>query len=238
MSEIQLAAIPRRRLFARIHTLCPRPRQSCCYACTPSLVLPAEQTPITVTSIAGIVAGRSPRLARDSLFRRLVSTSVNRMPGCTASKINPSTVFARSILRSHFLYTAFFICDRLTIITYCWLYVIISRRMASCPTQPSPIPYSCICCKYVCRFPANTFDPDNETHNTWQMQGMPIQAGYCDAWFTACRHDLFCAEAGGDFFSCAQKYVVRPLPAGRNSVPSTWWLINKGKCGVFARHGH
>lgn len=37
---------------------------------------------------------------------------------------------------------------------------------------------------------------------------MPIQADYCDAWFTACRHDLFCAEDDGNFFSCAREYEV------------------------------
>jgi len=43
-------------------------------------------------------------------------------------------------------------------------------------------------------------------HNTWQMHNMPIKASYCDAWFTACRRDLFCAADGGDYFSCAKVY--------------------------------
>ena len=38
-------------------------------------------------------------------------------------------------------------------------------------------------------------------------QGMPIKASYCDAWYTACIDDKFCASDGGDFFSCAKEYV-------------------------------
>lgn len=49
----------------------------------------------------------------------------------------------------------------------------------------------------------NESDPD---HNEWQMHGMPIKASYCDAWFTACRKDKFCASSGGSFFSCAAEY--------------------------------
>jgi len=40
--------------------------------------------------------------------------------------------------------------------------------------------------------------------NKWQMYKMPIKASYCDAFWTACQHDLFCG--GGDFFSCAADY--------------------------------
>ena len=42
-----------------------------------------------------------------------------------------------------------------------------------------------------------------------ELYKMPIRGEYCDAWFTACRHDLFCAEDNGDYFSCAREYVVR-----------------------------
>jgi len=38
-------------------------------------------------------------------------------------------------------------------------------------------------------------------HNAWQIEGMPIKASYCDAWFEACRNDLFCGD--GDYFACA-----------------------------------
>lgn len=43
-------------------------------------------------------------------------------------------------------------------------------------------------------------------HNTWQMWKMPIKASYCDAWWTACHTDLFCASNSGDFFTCASEY--------------------------------
>lgn len=33
---------------------------------------------------------------------------------------------------------------------------------------------------------------------------MPIRADYCDAWFTACAEDLFCADDGGDYYSCSK----------------------------------
>jgi folate receptor len=38
------------------------------------------------------------------------------------------------------------------------------------------------------------------------MHNMPIKASYCDAWWTACRKDLFCAADDGDYFSCAKAY--------------------------------
>mmetsp|Transcript_28819 Transcript_28819/g.46266 ORF Transcript_28819/g.46266 Transcript_28819/m.46266 type:complete len:339 (-) Transcript_28819:199-1215(-) len=49
--------------------------------------------------------------------------------------------------------------------------------------------------------------------NTWEMLRMPIKASYCNAWYTACRKDRFCASAGGDFFSCAAEYKVVDLAA-------------------------
>lgn len=59
----------------------------------------------------------------------------------------------------------------------------------------------------------DAFDPamqdyydDTKNHNQWQMHKMPIKGDYCDAWFTACEHDLFCASDGGSFFSCAAEY--------------------------------
>jgi len=48
---------------------------------------------------------------------------------------------------------------------------------------------------------------DAEKHNAWQMEGMPIKASYCDAWYTACQDDKFCASDSGDFFTCAKEYV-------------------------------
>lgn len=56
------------------------------------------------------------------------------------------------------------------------------------------------------KFHPDIFDADNEDHNEWEMHGMPIKASYCDAWFEACRTDLFCASGGGSYFSCAAEY--------------------------------
>merc|ERR1711862_197773 len=56
------------------------------------------------------------------------------------------------------------------------------------------------------KFHPSIYNESNPDHNEWQMHGMPIKASYCDAWFTACRKDKFCASAGGSFFSCAAVY--------------------------------
>jgi folate receptor len=50
------------------------------------------------------------------------------------------------------------------------------------------------------------YNSSNSAHNEWQMSNMPIKASYCDAWFTACRSDKFCASGGGSYFSCAAEY--------------------------------
>lgn len=52
------------------------------------------------------------------------------------------------------------------------------------------------------------YNASNKDHNEWQMHNMPIKASYCDAWFTACRKDKFCASDGGSYFSCAAEYKV------------------------------
>jgi folate receptor len=59
----------------------------------------------------------------------------------------------------------------------------------------------------------SVYDPNNTDHNQWQMSNMPIKASYCDAWFTACRNDKFCASAGGSYFSCAAEYEQADLAA-------------------------
>jgi folate receptor len=56
------------------------------------------------------------------------------------------------------------------------------------------------------KFPKAIYNASNEDHNEWQMHKMPIKASYCDAWFTACRKDKFCASDGGSYFSCAAEY--------------------------------
>ena len=69
---------------------------------------------------------------------------------------------------------------------------------------------------------AGTFEHDGATYqksvfygdgcygpNRWQMYKMPIKASYCDAFYTACMDDHFCAaagESGGSFFGCAADY--------------------------------
>jgi len=56
------------------------------------------------------------------------------------------------------------------------------------------------------KFHASIYNASDKSHNEWQMHKMPIKASYCDAWFTACRKDKFCASDGGSFFSCAAEY--------------------------------
>lgn len=54
---------------------------------------------------------------------------------------------------------------------------------------------------YFRRFHPDDFNASNPDHNAWELEGMPIKASYCDAWFEACRNDLFCGN--GNFFECA-----------------------------------
>jgi len=56
------------------------------------------------------------------------------------------------------------------------------------------------------KFSPAVYNKSNKDHNEWQLLGMPIKASYCDAWFTACRKDKFCASGGGSYFSCATEY--------------------------------
>ena len=46
-------------------------------------------------------------------------------------------------------------------------------------------------------------------YNEWEIEGMPIDADYCDAFYRACKHDYFCGVGGGDYFACA---VVPDVP--------------------------
>lgn len=39
-------------------------------------------------------------------------------------------------------------------------------------------------------------------HNSWEIHKMPIKASYCDAFYDACKADLFCGH--GNFFDCAK----------------------------------
>jgi len=65
------------------------------------------------------------------------------------------------------------------------------------------------------KHPKHVYDTNDEgvvtignesDHNAWQIEGMPIQASFCDNWYAACQDDKFCASDGGDFFSCAMEY--------------------------------
>ncbi|KAH9246221.1 hypothetical protein BASA81_016255 [Batrachochytrium salamandrivorans] len=46
----------------------------------------------------------------------------------------------------------------------------------------------------------------NETGLEWMALKVPIQGDYCDAWWQACREDLFCAVGDGDVFQCSAYY--------------------------------
>jgi hypothetical protein len=62
------------------------------------------------------------------------------------------------------------------------------------------------CDAYAADYDESFAKANNCDHNTWQVHNMPIKASYCDAWFTACSKDKFCAHDGGDYFSCAAVY--------------------------------
>merc|ERR1712146_347930 len=54
------------------------------------------------------------------------------------------------------------------------------------------------------KYHPNTFNSSNPDHNEWEVEGMPIKASYCNAWFDACRNDYFCGA--GNFYECAAVY--------------------------------
>ncbi|XP_078673684.1 uncharacterized protein LOC144912376 isoform X2 [Branchiostoma floridae x Branchiostoma belcheri] len=70
-------------------------------------------------------------------------------------------------------------------------------------------------CLYECepnagfyrKFPAHIYNESDPSHNAWQLEGMPIRADYCDAFLRACRHDRFCADDSGSYYSCAMEYA-------------------------------
>ncbi|XP_078673682.1 uncharacterized protein LOC144912376 isoform X1 [Branchiostoma floridae x Branchiostoma belcheri] len=57
------------------------------------------------------------------------------------------------------------------------------------------------------KFPAHIYNESDPSHNAWQLEGMPIRADYCDAFLRACRHDRFCADDSGSYYSCAMEYA-------------------------------
>eukprot|EP01026_Neomeris_dumetosa_P048147 TRINITY_DN4155_c0_g2_i1.p1 TRINITY_DN4155_c0_g2~~TRINITY_DN4155_c0_g2_i1.p1 ORF type:complete len:499 (-),score=60.13 TRINITY_DN4155_c0_g2_i1:133-1629(-) len=68
------------------------------------------------------------------------------------------------------------------------------------PTIPNKMSDECYqyfineLCFYECDVNAGKYrkHPDCED-NSWQMEGMPIKASYCDEWFQACADDFVCA---------------------------------------------
>ncbi|KAK3289280.1 hypothetical protein CYMTET_3282 [Cymbomonas tetramitiformis] len=58
-------------------------------------------------------------------------------------------------------------------------------------------------CFYECDVNAGKWRKyrDCDGDNQWQMEGMPIKASYCDAWYEACKTDNFCGS--GSYFEMA-----------------------------------
>jgi folate receptor len=55
-----------------------------------------------------------------------------------------------------------------------------------------------------------------EVLNEWELYKLPIKGDYCDAWFNACRRDMFCGS--GNIFECERMYVQDP---GDQEIPPT-----------------
>jgi len=66
--------------------------------------------------------------------------------------------------------------------------------------------------------------------NGWQMFGMPIMASQCDAWFEACKDDLFCACHEGA--PCAEDWMV---PGSYFSLPTLECSVENGECVPFSQ---
>merc|ERR1712146_554705 len=78
------------------------------------------------------------------------------------------------------------------------------------------------------KYHPNTFNSSNDSHNAWEVEGMPIKASYCNAWFDACRNDYFCDAGGGNFFECARVYEERSSYDDRAG--------GQNGCGCCRRH--
>ena len=72
----------------------------------------------------------------------------------------------------------------------------------ACNDSQCSTTYNATCDPYSVSYKPNAGCSD--AHNTWQVHKMPIRRDYCNAWFTACADDYFCANAGGSYFSCAE----------------------------------
>merc|ERR1719229_555670 len=64
----------------------------------------------------------------------------------------------------------------------------------------------------------------NGTH-AWKINGMPIKADYCDAWWRACANDYFCSSDDGDYFSCALEYAAADAAESDDDGTSIIWII-------------
>ena len=84
----------------------------------------------------------------------------------------------------------------------------------------------------------NAHNASNPNHNQWELFKMPIKSSYCDAWYHACRNDLFCSADDGNYFTCALEYKKESEPAiiirESDDSLSTGWIIGITAIAVFA----
>ena len=59
-------------------------------------------------------------------------------------------------------------------------------------------------------------DPDG-TVNMWQISNLPLSATVVDAWWSACRNDLFCTDPSGDYFNLPKDQCVKPVGSQTNT---------------------
>ena len=62
----------------------------------------------------------------------------------------------------------------------------------------------------------HTYD-ESQGHNPWEIYKMPIKASYCDAWFRACKHDMFCGKGEGNHIQCG----AVPIHESESKDPDT-----------------
>ena len=59
-------------------------------------------------------------------------------------------------------------------------------------------------------------DPDGSV-NQWQIQNLPLSGALADAWFNACKNDLFCTDATGSYFNLPEDKCTPPVPPAVNT---------------------
>ncbi|KAJ9446290.1 Riboflavin-binding protein [Diplonema papillatum] len=97
-------------------------------------------------------------------------------------------------------------------------------------------------CMYECepaaalfaKFPSHP-DAENDPNyfhgtdgaNAWQIHGMPIEASFCDAWYQACKNDLFCSSDEGSYFTCAKEYEtsIDASSSDDDGLPAVWLIV-------------